>query len=158
MQEELFGDQYVKKTLGPRDVMEQQGDAQEDQQAEDPAPELEPHSNDSASDNDGDECAAVESECSIVDETVRSSDSSPMKMRTRSKARGSFVIPDPRLCSDTEDDEPRPRKRKRNHAIAAPLRAGGTSKFFRHNSNQFPSVASKSLAARKSRAGNKGRK
>ena len=30
VQEELFGDQYVQKTLEPRDVMGQQGDAQED--------------------------------------------------------------------------------------------------------------------------------
>ena len=50
--------------------MDQQGDAQEDQHAEDSPPGLEPYSNDSASDKDGDECAAVESECSIVDETV----------------------------------------------------------------------------------------
>ena len=28
MQEELFDDQYVQKTLGPRDVMDQQGDSQ----------------------------------------------------------------------------------------------------------------------------------
>ena len=61
VQEELFGDQYVQKTLEPRDVMDPQGDAQENQRAEDSIPELEPYSSDSASDNDGDECAAVES-------------------------------------------------------------------------------------------------
>ena len=154
MQEDLFGDQYVQKTLEPRDVMDQQGDAQEDQQADDSTPELEPYSSDSASDKDGDECAAAESECSIVDETVQSS---PMKMRTRSKALRAFVQPDPGMCSDTEDDELRPRQRKRNHAIAALLRAGGTSKYFRRNSNQFPSIASKTFAVRKARAG-KGRK
>ena len=81
-----------------------------------------------------------------------------MKMRTRSKARGTLKVPELTMCSDTEDDELRPRQRKRNNAIAAPLRAGGTSKYFRRNSNQFPSIASKTLAARKSRAGNKGRK
>ena len=64
--------------------MDQQGGAQEDQQAEEPTPELEPYSSDSASDNDGDECGAVKSECSIVDETVTPS---PMKMRTWSKLR-----------------------------------------------------------------------
>ena len=116
---------------------------------------LGPYSNDSASDNDDDECAAVESECSIVDETVRAS---PIKMRTRSKARQSYVIPDANMCSDVEDDEPRPRQRKRNPAVATMPRAGGTSNFFRRNSNQFPCVASKALAARKSRAGTKGRK
>ena len=105
VQEEWFGDQCVQKTLEPRDVMGQQGDAQEDQQAEDSIPELGPYSNDSASDKDDDESAAVESECSIVDETVPPS---PMKMRTRSKARRSFVIPDANMCSDPEDDEPRP--------------------------------------------------
>ena len=52
-----------------------------------------------------------------------------MKMRTRSKARRSFVIPDPNICSDIEDDEPCPRQRKRNHAIATMPRAGGTSKI-----------------------------
>ena len=57
--EELFGDQYVQKTLGPRDVMDQQGDAQEDQQAEDSPPGLEPYSNDSALDKDGHEYEAV---------------------------------------------------------------------------------------------------
>ena len=120
-----------------------------------PNPELETYSNDSASDKDGDECAATESECSIVDKTVRPS---PTKMRTRSKTRGTIVVPDALICSDIEDDEPRPRPRKRNHAIAAPPHAGGTSIFFRRNSNQFPSFASKTLAARKLQAGNKGRK
>ena len=81
--EELFGDQYVQKTLESRDVMDQQGSAQDDQRDEDSIPELEPYTNDSASDNDDNEYAAVESECSIVDETVRPSQ---MKMRTRSKA------------------------------------------------------------------------
>ena len=116
---------------------------------------MEPYSIDIASDKDGDEYASVESECDIVDETVRPS---PMKMRTRSKSRSSIVVPESIMCSDTENDERRPWQRKRNHAIAAPLRAGGTSKYFRRNSNQFPNIASKTLAACKSRAGNKGRK
>ena len=133
--EDLFGEQYVQQTLRPRDVMDQQGDAQEDQQAEDFPPGLELYSSDGASDKDGDEYAAVESECDIVDETVRRS---PMKMRTRSKARGTFVVPAPLMCSDTEDDEARPQQRKRNHTIATPLRAGATSKYLRRNSNQIP--------------------
>ena len=99
--------------------------------------------------------AAVEPECSIVDETIRPS---PMKMRTRSKARRSLVIPDADICSDVEDDEPRPRQRKCNTANAIMPRAVGTSKFFRRNSNQFTCVASKTLAARKTRAGPKNRK
>ena len=53
--------------------MDQQGSAKNDQQDEDSIPGLEPYSNDSASDSDGDEYAAVESECSIVDETIRPS-------------------------------------------------------------------------------------
>ena len=150
----LFGEQDVQKALESRDKMDQQGDAQEYQYAEDPPPKLEPYSDDSASDNDGDEYAAVESEDEIVDETIRPS---PTKMRTRSKTRQP-VLPDPVLCSDTEDDESRPRQRKRNHTIATPLRAGATSKYFRRNSNQFPSIASKTLAARKARAGSRGRK
>ena len=116
---------------------------------------MEPYSSDGASDKDGDDYAAVESECDIVDETVRRS---PMKMRTRSKAQGTFVVPEALMCSDTEDDEPRPRQRKRNHTIATPLRGGATSKYLRRNSKQFPSLASKTLAARQARASNKGRK
>ena len=42
--------------------MDQQGDAQEDQQAEDSPPGLEPYNSDVASDKDGNEYAAVESE------------------------------------------------------------------------------------------------
>ena len=158
MQQDLFGEQNVQKTLELRDVMSQQGDAQEDQQAEEPNHDLGPYSHDSASDKDDNDSAAVESECSccsIVDETVRPS---PMKMRTRSKARRAYVEPEPVMCSDSEDDEPCPRQRKRNHAIATPLRAGGTSKYFRSNSNKFPSIASKTFGARKSRAGKKGTK
>ena len=89
------------------------------------------------------------------DETVRPS---LMKMRTRSKARLVYVEPEAIMCSDVEDDEPRPRPRKRNVAIKTPLRAGATAKYLRRNSNQFPSIASKTLAARKSRAGKKGTK
>ena len=155
MHEDLFGEEHVHKALESRVVMDPQGDAREDRLAEDSTPELEACSNDSASDKDGDECEAVESECSIVDETVRPS---PMKMRTRSKALPNIVVPDSLMCSDPEDDEPPLRQRKRNHTIATPLRAGGTSKYFRRNSNQFPSIASKTLAARKARVCKKGTK
>ena len=135
--------------------MDPQSDAQEDQIIEESNPELEPHSDDSASDKDGDEDAAAEPGDDIVDETVTSS---PKKIRTRSKSKQ--VLPEPIICSDPEDEEPRPRQRKRTHANATPLRAGGTSKYFRRlgNLNQFPSIASKTLAARKARAGNRGRK
>ena len=61
LNEDLFGEQYVQQTLQPRDVMGPQGDAQEDQHTEDSLPRLEPYSDDSASDSDGDEYAAVES-------------------------------------------------------------------------------------------------
>ena len=95
--------------------MSQQDNAQEDQEAKEPDINFGSYSNDCASDDDDKHCEAVESECSIVDETVRPS---PMKMRTRSKARRAFVEPDPVMCSDVEDDEPRPRQRKRNPATA----------------------------------------
>ena len=75
MQQDLFGEQIVQKTLELRDVMSHQGDAQEYQLAEAPDYELGTYSNDSASDKDDNDGAAVESECSIVDETVRSSPS-----------------------------------------------------------------------------------
>ena len=153
-QENLFGRPDVQETLELRDVMSKQGDAH-DQDTEEPNIELGTYSDDGASDDDDKHCEAVESECSIVDETIRPS---PMKMRTRSKARRTFVEPDPVMCSDDEDDEPRPRQRKRNPVTKTPLRGGGTAKYFRRNSNQFPSIASKTLASRKSRAGNKGNK
>ena len=154
-QENLFGGRPdVHEALELRDAMSQQGDAR-DQVAEEPNIVLEDYSDDGVSDEDDKHCETVESECSIVDETIRTS---PMKMRTRSKARRTLVIPDPDICSDVEDDEPRPRQRKRNPAIKTPLRAGGNSKYFRRNSNQFPSIASKTLAVRKTRAGKKGAK
>ena len=134
--------------------MDQQGDLQEDQIAEDSTPELETDSEDSASDKEGDACAAAESEDEIVDETIPPS---PGKIRTRSKSQ-KVIIPPPVMCSDSEDEEHRPRPRKRTHASPAPLRAGGTSKCFRRNLNQFPSIASKKLAARTGRAGSQGQK
>ena len=109
----------------------------------------------SASEGDGDGCAAAESDGDIVDETILPS---LMKNRTRSKSK-KVIIPEPLMCSDTEDDEEdRPQPRKRNRAGPAQLRAGGHSKFFRRNSNQFPSIASKTLVQRKGTAGGRGRK
>ena len=58
--------------------MDQLGDAQEDQNAEESIPELESYSNDSALDKDGDEDMAAEPEDDKVDETVTPS---PKKMR-----------------------------------------------------------------------------
>ena len=63
----LFGEQDVQKALESRDEMDQQGNAQEYQCAEDSPPRLESYSDDSALDNDGDEYAAVESGEEIVD-------------------------------------------------------------------------------------------
>ena len=60
LNENLFDDHYVQKALMSRDVMDQQGDAQEDPNAEDSTPELETDSEDSASDKEGEECAAAE--------------------------------------------------------------------------------------------------
>ena len=65
---------------------------------EDPEPE------DSALDEDGNECAAAESDEEIVDETLHQS---PMKNSTRSKSR-KVVVPEPLLLSDSEDEEHRP--------------------------------------------------
>ncbi len=55
-----------------------------DDSADEQAPELE----DCTSDEDGDDCAAAESDEEIVDET---SQQSPMKNQTRSKSRFSKV-------------------------------------------------------------------
>ena len=46
-QQDLFGE-YFQKALESRDVMDQQGDAQEDQNVKESTPELEPYSDDSA--------------------------------------------------------------------------------------------------------------
>ena len=134
--------------------MDQQGDAQADQIAEDFIPDLEPYSKDSASDKDGDEYASAETDECIVDETVCPS---PKKIRTRSKS-WKVNIPEPVMYSDPEDEKPHPRQRKRTRASTTPLRAGGTSKYFRRNSNHFPSIASKKLAVRRGRAGSRGSK
>ena len=117
---------------------------------------METNSEDSASDKEGDEHASAESGDEIMDETIPPS---PGKVRTRSKAR-KVIIPAPVMCSDSEseDEEHRPQPRKRTNASPAPLRAGGTFNFFRRNSNQFPSIASKKLAACKGRAGIQGQK
>ena len=96
-----FEDQYVHKALESRDVMDQQGDAQEDQITEYSTPELKTDSEDSALDKEGDECAAAESEDEIVDETTPPSTG---KIRTRSKS-AKVIVPPPVLCSDSEDEE-----------------------------------------------------
>ena len=124
--------------------MDQQGDAQEDPIMNDSAPELESENEDSALDKDGDECMAAKSDDEIVDETVSPS---LMMNQTKSKAR-KVVRPEALMCSDTEDEISRPLPHKRNHAGPAPLRAVGTSKYFRRNSNQFPRIAKSLQPAR----------
>ncbi len=64
---------------------------------------------DSASDKDGDECAAAESEEEIVDETVPQSQ---LKNRISSKSR-KVIVPKALLCSEFEEELPRPQPRKR---------------------------------------------
>jgi hypothetical protein len=160
-QQDLFGRPDAVENQQLRDVMSQQEEAR-DQEAEDTNIELGGYSDDVATEDDDKQCEEIESECSIIDETVRPSpkkaQTSPRKIRTRSKAWGTYVIPDSVMCSDEEDEEPRTRSRKRNAVIKTPLRAGATSKYLRRNSAQFPSMASKTLAARKARAGKKGSK
>ena len=148
----LFGRPDAQEALEIRDAMSKQDDGR-DQHTEEPNMVLGEYSDHDTSDDDDRYREPVESECSIVDETIQPS---PMKMRTRSKDRRTLVIPEADICSDVEDDEPRPRQRKRNPVAKTPLRAGGTSKYFRRNSNQFPSIASKKLAVRRSRVGKKG--
>ncbi len=95
----------------------------------------------SASDKDGDGCAAAESDSEMMDETTKSS---PMLHRMRITYR-KVTLPVLSMCSDPEDELPRPQLRKRNRAGPAPLRAGGHAKYFRRNSSHVPSVASKGL-------------
>ena len=100
MNESLFEDKDVQKALESIDVMDHQGDAQEDQSAGDSTPELESDSEDSALDKEDDEFTAAKSEDDIVDETI------PPKIQTRSKSLN-VIIPASVMCSDSEDEEPR---------------------------------------------------
>ncbi len=109
---------------------------------QDPKPEV------GTSDEDGDKCDAAEPDEEIVDKTLHQSQ---IKNSTRSKSR--VVVPEPLLPSDSEDKGPQQQPHKRNCASPAPLRAGGHARYFRRNSNQFPSISSKKLAVRKGKAG-----
>ncbi len=62
------------------------------------------------------------------------------------------------MCSDSGDELRRPQPRKHIHASPAPPSAGGHTKYFRRNSNQFPSIASKKLTASKGSAGGRRQK
>jgi hypothetical protein len=62
------------------------------------------------------------------------------------------------MYSDPEDKLPRQQPCKRNRVSPAMLRAGEHSKYFRRNSNQFPSIGSKKLTVQKEKAGGKGLK
>ena len=141
--------------------MSQQANAL-DQDTQEPNIEVGPYGDNDALDDDDQYSPAVESECSIVDETVRPSpmkaQPSPMRTRNGGKARRTLVIPESEICSDVEDEDSRAQYRKRNTVIKTPLLAGATAKYLRSNSTQFPSIASKTLAARKARAGKKGSK
>ncbi len=79
--------------------------------------EQDPALEDSASDKDGDECAAAESDEEIVDEKILPS---PMRKQTRSKSR-KFVEPEPLLPFDSGDEQHRQQPRKRNRASPAQL-------------------------------------
>ncbi len=111
-----------------------------------------PHQNSepevSVSDEDGCECVAPESDKEVVDETLYQS---PMKNHAMSKSR-KVIVPEPLIPSDSEDKE------HRSSASPAPLRAGGKAKYVRRGSNQFPVMYSKAFAARKAKAGGRGRK
>ena len=138
--DDLFGTTDIQKALESGDGTDPQGDAQEAPSINDTAPEQESEKEDSASESDSDVCAAAESEDEFVDETVQ-----PCPMRSKSRK---VVIPEALMCSDAKDELPRPQRRKRNHASPAALRAGKHAKYFRRNSNQFSSIASKKLMAR----------
>ncbi len=92
-------------------------------------------------DKEGNKRAAAESNDDIVDETIPMS---PMKNRTRSKS-SRVVLPEEIMCPEPVDEPPRPQPSKRHRASPALLRAGGQAKYFQHNPNQFPSIASTKL-------------
>jgi hypothetical protein len=148
-QENLFGRPDVQEAQELRDVMSQQGNAR-DQDTQEPNLEMGPYGDNDALDEDDQYSPAIESECSIVDETVRPSlmktPLSPRRTRNGGKVRRALVVPEPYICSDVEDDDHRHQIRKRNTVIKTPLKAGATAKYLRRNSTQFPSIASKTLA------------
>ncbi len=88
---------------------------------------------------------AAESEDEIVFETIPHS---PMTNGTKSKSR-KVLIPDALMYSDPEDELPRLQQRKHTHTSPALPSVDGHTKYFRRNSNQFPSVANKKLTASK---------
>jgi hypothetical protein len=51
------------------------------------------------------------------------------------------------MSTDPEDELPRQQPRKHIHASPAPPTAGGYTKYFQRNSNQFPSISSEKLTA-----------
>ncbi len=61
-----------------------------------------PETEDSAPDEDGNECTAAESDEEVVNERFHQS---PIKYGTRSKSRQKVVVPEPLLLSDSEDEE-----------------------------------------------------
>ncbi len=97
---------------------------------EDAAIEQESNHEDSASDKEGNECAAAESDDDIMDETILQS---PVKNRTRSKSR-KVGVHEALMCSDSEDELPCQQPSKRHRASPAPLWVGGHSKYFKCNS------------------------
>jgi hypothetical protein len=97
----LFGTPEIQEPLESGDATDTRGDALDTLTTEyleqDPEPE------DSVLDEDGDECAAAESDEEIVGETIQPS---LIKKRIRSKSR-KIVVPEPLLPSDSEEEEPR---------------------------------------------------
>jgi hypothetical protein len=102
---------------------------------------------DSALDKDGDN-AAAESEDELVFETIPQS---PMTNQSKSKSR-KVIIFDALMSSDSEG------KHWHIHASPTLLSVGGHTKYFRRNSKQSQSIASKKLTASKGSAGGLGRK
>ncbi len=91
--------QISKRPLNPN-ATDMQGGAQDAAIMNDTASEQESDNVDSAADNDGDDCAAAESEEGIVDETLPLS---LMKNQTRFKSL-TVVIPYALICFDFEDE------------------------------------------------------
>jgi hypothetical protein len=137
----------IQKISESGDATDTRGDAQDVHMDED-----------SASYKDGDGYAAAESEDEQVFQTIPHS---PMINQTRSKSpsqRLAPTVPDAILSSASEDKLPRLQPRKHIHASPVSPSAGGYTKYFLRNSNQFPSVASKKCTASQGSAGDHGGK
>jgi hypothetical protein len=101
---------------------------------EDPQNEQVFEEGDSASDRDGNECAAAKSEDKRVDKTILQSQMENLTKSMSSKV----IIPEARMCSDSEDEPPRQLQHHRLSQVQEEIQQFGGAAVSRkplHNNN-----------------------